>query len=106
MNHDPSTAPVAASAAHDPPSRQPAPEGGHEPPPSSGGDTGRHGEPRLIEPAGRGRLALWRYPRHRCPECRHAGLHKYRSIRDQGDGTALAWVRCRGCEHRFKIMLQ
>ena len=99
----------AAHAAHAPgvgPSRQPAPEGGHEPPPASGGDTGQHGEPCLVEPAGRGRLALWRYPRHRCPECGHAHLRKYRSIRDQGDGTAMAWVKCLSCKHRFKIMLQ
>jgi hypothetical protein len=105
MNHDPSTAPVAASAAHDPPSRQPAPEGGHEAPPASGGDTPQRGEPRLVEPAGRGRLATYCYDRPRCPRCRTYDLHKHRSKRDQGDATGMSWVTCNRCGHRFKVLL-
>ena len=46
------------------------------------------------------------YPRPRCPRCGSAELRKYRSIRDQGDGTALAWVRClaKECGHRFRLL--
>jgi len=105
MNHDPSNAPVPAHAAHVPPSRQPAPEGGHEPPPASGGDTAPRGEPRLVEPAGRGRLATYGYDRPRCPECRTFDLRKHRSKRDQGDGTGMSWVTCNRCGHRFKVLL-
>jgi hypothetical protein len=46
--------------------------------------------------------------RPRCPRCRGWDLLKYRSLRDQGDGTAMWWVRCRAaaCHHRFKVVLE
>lgn len=46
--------------------------------------------------------------RPRCPACGGFELRKYRSLRDQGDGSALWWVRCADdtCGHRFKILLE
>ncbi len=46
--------------------------------------------------------------RPRCPRCNGALLRKYRSQRDQGDGTSLAWVRCLNveCGHRFRLVLE
>lgn len=44
-------------------------------------------------------------PRPRCPRCGSPRLTKYRSIADQGDGTALAWVKCH-CGHRFRLLLE
>jgi len=46
--------------------------------------------------------------RPRCPRCGGVHLRKYRSIRDQGDGSSLPWVRCRGenCGHRFRVLLE
>lgn len=48
------------------------------------------------------------YPRPRCPECDGTRLKKYRSIADQGDGSALWWVRCANeeCGHKFKVLLE
>ncbi len=43
--------------------------------------------------------------RPRCPQCGGIRLRKYRSIRDQGDGSALWWVRCT-CGHRFRVVLE
>ena len=43
--------------------------------------------------------------RPRCPACGGYRLRKYRSIRDQGDGSALWWVRC-VCGHRFRVLLE
>ena len=47
-------------------------------------------------------------PKPRCPQCQGALLKKYRSISDQGDGSSLAWVKCRNemCGHRFKVLLE
>jgi len=44
--------------------------------------------------------------RPRCPKCGGVLLRKYRSIRDQGDGSALSWVRCmnEACGHRFRLV--
>jgi len=48
------------------------------------------------------------YERPRCPRCKGVALKKYRSITDQGDGTALSWVICANpkCAHRFRILLE
>jgi DNA-directed RNA polymerase subunit M/transcription elongation factor TFIIS len=51
------------------------------------------------------RLTTVTVERPRCPACGGAKLHKYRSIRDQGDGSALWWVRC-SCGHRFRVLLE
>lgn len=46
--------------------------------------------------------------RPRCPSCDGVRLRKYRSIANQGDGSALAWVRClnNACSCRFKLLLE
>ena len=43
--------------------------------------------------------------RPRCPRCGGIRLRKYRSLFDQGDGSAVSWVRC-ACGHRFKVVLE
>jgi len=43
--------------------------------------------------------------RPRCPVCGGVRLYKYRSLSDLGDGSALWWVRCRNCDHRFRVQL-
>ncbi|MCC7291478.1 MAG: hypothetical protein IT449_05385 [Phycisphaerales bacterium] len=62
----------------------------------------RH-EPRRYQ-----RLATVVVQRPRCPACDGVRLMKYRSIADQGDGSALAWVRCMadGCGCRFKLLME
>jgi hypothetical protein len=54
------------------------------------------------------RLATVTVERPRCPACGGVRLRKYRSIRDQGDGSSLSWVRCEGasCGHRFRVLLE
>ncbi len=44
--------------------------------------------------------------RPRCPRCDGIALRKYRSIKEQGDGSALSWVVCANekCKHRFRIL--
>jgi hypothetical protein len=44
--------------------------------------------------------------RPRCPECNGVRLKKYRSIADQGDGSALAWMECqnKGCQEHFRVV--
>ena len=56
----------------------------------------------------RGRLTTLTFTRPRCPECGSPALRKYRSLADQGDGSALSWVRCanEACSHRFRILLE
>jgi hypothetical protein len=56
----------------------------------------------------RHRLPTVSYERPRCPRCNGARLKKYRSLRDQGDGSALSWVRClnAACAHRFRVILE
>jgi hypothetical protein len=44
--------------------------------------------------------------RPRCPHCASIALKKYRSLRDQGEGSSLAWVRCTNCDVRFKLLLE
>ncbi len=44
--------------------------------------------------------------RPRCPACGGVRLTKYRSINDQGDGSALWWVRCAHCALRFRVLLE
>ena len=55
--------------------------------------------------AGPRRLETISVQRPRCPRCGEARLRKYRSLVDQGDGSALWWVQCRDCDHRFKVVL-
>ncbi len=43
--------------------------------------------------------------RPRCPTCRSVNLRKYRSVKDQGDGSALSWVQC-VCGQRFRVVLE
>jgi len=52
-----------------------------------------------------GRLATVTVERPRCPACGSAALRKYRSIRDQGDGSSIWWVRCE-CGERFRVLLE
>lgn len=54
------------------------------------------------------RLQEITYLRPRCPRCDGVRLSKYRSISDQGDGSALWWVRCldEACGHRFRVLLE
>ncbi len=56
----------------------------------------------------RRRLTTVIVERPRCPVCGGVRLRKYRSIRDQGDGTALWWVVCgeATCAHRFRVLLE
>jgi len=51
------------------------------------------------------RLTTVTVERPRCPACGSARLRKYRSIRDQGDGSALWWVQC-SCGRRFRVLLE
>ena len=62
-------------------------------------------EPR---PTGRRRLTTVTVERPRCPACGGVRLLKYRSLSDQGDGSALWWVRCRNehCGRRFRVLLE
>lgn len=66
-----------------------------------------HGQ-RRYGPSRSERLATITMQRARCPACGGIALKKYRSIRDQGDGSALSWVRCAGagCGRRFKVLLE
>jgi hypothetical protein len=70
--------------------------------PSPRGNSSPAGAPRG------GRLPMVVFARPRCPRCGSARLRKHRSIADQGDGSALWWVRCddRACGHRFKVLLE
>jgi len=43
--------------------------------------------------------------RPRCPSCGGVKLHKYRTLTDQGDGSAMWWVRCE-CGQRFRVLLE
>ncbi|MCP4249374.1 MAG: hypothetical protein GY778_20210 [bacterium] len=52
------------------------------------------------------RLETITVERPRCPRCDGFRLRKYRSIADQGDGSALWWVRCLACSHRFRVLLE
>ena len=56
----------------------------------------------------RSRLHTITVERPRCPECSGVELSKYRTVRDQGDGSALWWVRCEepSCGHRFRVLLE
>jgi len=56
----------------------------------------------------RRRLTTVTVERPRCPACRGVKLRKYRSLSDQGDGSALWWVRCleANCGHRFRVLLE
>ncbi len=58
--------------------------------------------------ATRRRLPTVTVERPRCPACGGVRLLKYRSLRDQGDGSALWWVRCGNarCGRRFRVLLE
>ena len=60
------------------------------------------------DPPRRRRLMTVVVERPRCPACGCARLLKYRSLRDQGDGSAVWWVRCRNehCGERFRVLLE
>ena len=47
-------------------------------------------------------------PRPRCPRCGSIGIRKYKSITNQGDDTALYWMRCDNsdCCHRFRMLME
>jgi hypothetical protein len=67
-----------------------------------------HAPPFDSDRSSRQRLNTVTLTRPRCPRCNGIALKKYRSLRDQGDGTALAWVQClaRGCQHRFRLLME
>lgn len=54
------------------------------------------------------RLPTVALTRPRCPSCGTTRIKRYRSIKDQGDGTAVWWVQCQApaCGHRFKILFE
>ncbi len=57
-------------------------------------------------PDRRRRLTTVVVERPRYPACGGVRLRKYRSLTDQGDGSAVWWVECRGCETRFRVVLE
>ena len=50
------------------------------------------------------RLMTITVERPRCPECSGVKLRKYRTVSDQGDGSALSWVRCKECGYKFRLV--
>ena len=56
----------------------------------------------------RQRLMTITVERPRCPACGGVKLRKYRTLADQGDGSALWWVVCGEptCAHRFRVLLE
>ena len=63
-------------------------------------------EPLHEAPPKQRRLETVTVERPRCPACGGFKLRKYRSITDQGDGSALCYVRCmdEGCGYRFRLL--
>ena len=59
-------------------------------------------KPRPTHPS---RLPTITVERPRCPACGGVRLRKYRSVTDQGDGSALWCVRCT-CGRRFRVLLE
>jgi len=53
----------------------------------------------------RQRLTTVTVERPRCPACGGVKLRKYRTLADQGDGSALWWVQCE-CGRRFRVLLE
>jgi hypothetical protein len=51
------------------------------------------------------RLTTISVERPRCPARGGVKLRKYRALADQGDGSALWWVRC-SCGLRFRVLLE
>lgn len=45
-------------------------------------------------------------PRARCPRCGCPKLTTLRSIRDQGDGSSARRTCCRGCGHKFTVVVE
>jgi len=56
-------------------------------------------------PQKRQRLTTITVERPKCPACGGIRLLKYRTLADQGDGSALWWVRCT-CGARFRVLLE
>jgi hypothetical protein len=54
----------------------------------------------------RQRLITVTIERPRCPQCKGVRLRKYRTIADQGDGSALSWVKGTNeqCGYRFRLV--
>ncbi len=44
--------------------------------------------------------------RPRCPVCESADLHTLRSRTDQAEGVTTRRTECRGCGHRFFVILE
>jgi hypothetical protein len=53
------------------------------------------------------RLETITVQRPRCPACKGFALRKYRSVRDNGKGIGLCWMRClhEECARRFILKL-
>ena len=66
--------------------------------------TGPAHEPAPERTKGR-RLTTVTVERPRCPACGGVKLRKYRTLANQGDGSALWWVRC-ACGRRFRVLLE
>ncbi|MCZ6835783.1 MAG: hypothetical protein O7G85_08420 [Planctomycetota bacterium] len=99
---------IVALAAHNATYREDPPPPATESPIPEERDAAQPVAQDFVEPGVSNRLPTVTYPRPKCPECGHFRLRKYRSITDQGDGTALSWVRCLNerCGHRFRLLLQ
>lgn len=74
--------------------------------PSEGSTMSTHNPQVDVPQDPRCKLATVRVKRVRCPKCKGVRLHRYRSTRDQGDGTGLAYVECLNprCRERFKLI--
>ncbi len=108
VNPIPTNTNHAAHAPGNATSREGAPDGDTEAPSPAERDTAQRVAHGLVEPGASHRLPTVTDPRPRCPQCGHIRLRKYRSITDQGDGTALSWVKCQNavCGHRFRLLLE
>jgi hypothetical protein len=86
----------------------PSGDTGMKPRRPGGSDDGDHPGEDMVQAKRPRRLVTVTLARPRCPRCGCIRLHKYRSIRDQGDGSALWWVRCTadGCGQRFRVLLE
>ena len=65
-----------------------------------------HAQGQAQKKTGHRRLTTITVTRPRCPNCNGVRLRKYRSLRDQGDGSALSWMRCDECKHRFRVLFE
>ena len=86
MNQIPTNAPHAAHVAT---SRKGASDGDTEALGPEERDMAQPVAQKLVEPGVSHRMPTVTYPRPKCPQCGNFRLRKYRSIADQGDGTAM-----------------